>query len=87
VPEDPAKLEGPEVGDYCIYVDPRYRWHNTVVKVKSRSYVWSPEEHGPNGHGIRHYDWTVIQTGSSGTMVVDDDKLVPLVLGTRVCDA
>lgn len=86
VPEHPERLTGPEVGDLCVYRDLDYpQWHNTVVRVILRSYVWSPEMHtGPEGHGYRHYDWSVIETSPGKTMVVDDDKLVPLVTGTRV---
>ncbi len=75
VPEDPNKLQGPELGAKVIYNDPSFpRWDGMEYEVKARSYVWSPEKHGPNGHGIRHYDWTVIRNEGGG-MVVDDNKL------------
>lgn len=98
VPEDPDKLQGPEVGTLCIYNDPGYpKWDGMVVEVLRRSYVWSPEVHvGMNAHGYRHYDWSVIRYGqpldngtllSKRTMVVDDDKLTPLEAGMRVAVA
>jgi len=94
-PERPELLRGPEVGTYVVYRDPAYpRWHNTVCLVKARSYVWAPNEHYGDVHGYRHYDWTVIWTdepdadvpGGIRSMVVDDDKLEPLRLGTRVAE-
>lgn len=71
-PEDPAKLQGPEVGDRVTYVRVR-RWttHDDGVQVKheqtmwlpavikARSYVWSPGE-CRSGGGYRRYDWKVI---------------------------
>jgi hypothetical protein len=90
-PEDPDKLQGPDVGELMVYIDPNFsRWHGTIVRVLKRSYVWSPEAHMPTGyHGYRHYDWSVIETdvksdGIFGRMVVDDDKLEPVILGTLV---
>ena len=84
-PENPDKLVGPELGELVVYQDPRYeRWHNTVMRVTARSYVWSPEVHWPSGyHGTRRYDWTVV-AGAKGSMVVDDVKLIPLELGMKV---
>lgn len=94
VPEDPDKLQGPEVGSLCIYQDTDFpRWHGLVCKVLRRSYVWSPEVHvAMNRHGYRRYDWTVIQFDKLDgerpwdrrSMVVDDCKLVPLEVGLRV---
>jgi hypothetical protein len=94
VPEDPDKLQGPELGSLCIYQDEDFpRWDGLVVEVIARSYVWSPERHvAMNAHGYRRYDWSVIQfdtpdpehTWDRKTMVVDDDKLVPVDVGLRV---
>ena len=95
VPEDPAKLQGPEVGSLCIYYDEDFpQWHGLVVEVLHRSYVWSPEVHvGVNAHGYRLYDSSVIRFDKPkddgtwmgrNTMVVADYKLIPLMVGLRV---
>jgi hypothetical protein len=48
------------------------------VTVTARSYVWSPEQHNPDGtHGYRHYDWSVVRFGDGSSMVVDDLDLRP----------
>lgn len=85
VPEDPAKVTGPEVGTLQAYVDKRKG--RIVVRVLARSYVWAPEQHHPSGyHGYRRYDWTVIQYGPSDQqrVVVDDVDLSPVELGDIV---
>lgn len=82
-PEDPAKLTGPEVGDLVVYNDPTYsRWHGMVMTVTARSYVWSPGECRSKG-GHRLYSDSVVFDGK-GTMVVSDEKLVVLAVGTYV---
>jgi hypothetical protein len=82
-PVDPDRLTGPEVGQVVRYHDPQFvRWDGTLMRVKERSYVWSPGECRSNG-GYRHYDWTVVEwpvLSRDGTivwksMVVDDVKL------------
>lgn len=87
-PENPDKLEGPELGALVLYRNPRYpRWDGQVMRVHARSYVWAGEQHMPNGyHGHRHYDWTVVQ-GIDGVsdrrMVVNDDELTAIAPGQR----
>ena len=92
--EDPARLTGPEVGEFVMYQpDPLVTYVHVdgervkqveerepvVVKVLHRSYVWSPGECRSKG-GYRHYDWSVIEEGPDGyrRVVVDDKKLSPL---------
>lgn len=80
VPEDPARLHGPEIGTYC--------WLNgknripCLVKVIERFYVWSPEMHDmvTGYHGIRHYEWSVIEEGPGKyrAIVVNDTDLIAL---------
>lgn len=80
VPEDPARLQGPEVGALCIYTG-KGSLTGQTVKVLARSYVWSPEQHRPDGyHGFRHYDWSVIAHGDGFRrhLVVDDSDLSPV---------
>lgn len=77
-PERPDRLQGPEVGAVVVYHD-RYHKGDRIARVVARSYVWSPEQHHPDGtHGFRRYDWTVIDRGKGpggGRVVVDDDTL------------
>ena len=94
-PEDPAKLQGPEVGEFMLY-RPRTHVYMTkdgvredvcetheprVVRVIRRSYVWSPGECRHNG-GYRRYDWSVVEEGPDEyrSVVVDDADLEPLPL-------
>lgn len=90
VPEDPAKLTGPEVGEIMRYKGIKHTDGtgfevNTVVRVLERSYVWSPEQHNPNGtHGYRRYDWSVIDYGRGKRMVVDDTSLFAILPGDTV---
>lgn len=77
-PEEPTKLQGPELG-FVIYQPTPLRNHirnaatgetviqtierpAIVVRVIERSYVWSPGECCEQG-GYRHYDWSVIEEG------------------------
>jgi hypothetical protein len=78
-PEDPDKLQGPEVGEFVIYRD------SYVVRVLHRSYVWSPGECRSNG-GYRHYDWSVIERGPGEyrAVVVNDTDLTPIPPDMRV---
>jgi len=88
VPEDPSKLQGPELG-YAVYHD-KYaerdgRPADVAVRVIARSYVWAPEEHHDQtkvtgAHGYRNYDWSVIERGPGGyrAVVVSDTDLRPL---------
>jgi hypothetical protein len=71
-PEDPAKLKGPDVGDFVLY-------KGLVVRVTQRSYVWSPGECRSRG-GYRQYDSKVIEEGPNGyrSIVVNDSDLAPL---------
>lgn len=87
--EDPARLQGPEVGTTVTYHRVRrwgegypVVWHEEVADlpatVIARSYVWSPGECRHNG-GYRRYDWTVVEvhepSGKTYTVVVDDKDL------------
>lgn len=87
-PVDPAKLQGPEVGEmvtyhrvlHCGEGDPVV-WHKEVTDVPAlvleRSYVWSPGECRHKG-GYRRYDWSVITVYDperSYTVVVNDTDL------------
>jgi hypothetical protein len=88
-PEDPARVQGPEVGSHPIYKHVNrwgegfpVVWHEETTyqpaTVLERSYVWSPGECRHNG-GYRRYDWTVISTVGEGrayTVVVDDADLI-----------
>lgn len=87
-PENPAKLQGPEVGEIVRYGNEKYeRWDGMLMRVKARSYVWSPGECQSKG-GYRHYDWKVVEwpvLNRKGkvvwtSMVVNDDKLTAVVL-------
>lgn len=85
-PEDTAKLEGPEVGQFCYYERKR-GGERVVVRVIERSYVWSPGECRAKG-GYRHYDWKVIEEGPDKyrAVVVNDENLIP-ILTDRVVTA
>jgi len=91
-PEDPAKLTGPEVGQYMMYApkSSTTRWKDgvqtrdpdpepVVVRVIHRSYVWSPGECRHKG-GYRRYDWSVIEKGPDKyrAVVVNDSDLYPV---------
>jgi hypothetical protein len=84
-PERPERLTGPEVGAIVRYQSERYpKWDGLLMRVKERSYVWSPGECSSHG-GFRHYDWKVVEwpvLSRDGhvvfkTMVVDDKDLEP----------
>lgn len=75
-PENPARLQGPEVGARVEYVNPRYPQYNGPATVTERSYVWAPNDPAYHG-GARRYDWKVIRFDSGRTMCVDDKDLVP----------
>jgi hypothetical protein len=80
MPENPAKVQGPELG-FAVYT---YKDRPPeVVRVIERSYVWSPEQHHEMGHGYRRYDWKVIERGPNRfrSVVVDDADLSPLPEG------
>lgn len=78
IPEDPAKVQGPEVGALVLYHD-KYKGTTETVRVKARSYVWSPEIQRPDGYyGYRRYDWTVIER-KRGSLVVNDTDLTSLM--------
>jgi hypothetical protein len=81
--EDPAKLQGPELG-FALYED-KHAGEIVVVKVIERSYVWSPGECRACG-GYRHYDWSVIEEGPNKyrAVVVNDTDLSPIPAGQRV---
>lgn len=85
-PEDPAKLQGPEVGTFAIYhpkgilVNGQLKYNEPrVVKVIARSYVWSPGECRSKG-GYRHYDRSVVEEGPGKfrSVVVNDEDLTPI---------
>jgi hypothetical protein len=82
-PEDPERVKGPAMGAVVRYHDGHYpKWDRLLMRVKARSYVWSPGECSANG-GHRHYDWTVVEWPALSwdgrvvwqSMVVDDVKL------------
>jgi hypothetical protein len=77
-PENPDRLQGPEVGTLCLYSS-RYQTEPMVVRLLERSYVWGPGDPSYHG-GARRYDWKVIARGPNGTrsLCVDDKDLVPL---------
>jgi hypothetical protein len=74
-PENPDRLQGPEVGTLCLYQG-RNDPSPAVVRVVERSYVWSPGDHSQS----RRYDLKVIARGPNRTrtLLVDDKDLVPL---------
>lgn len=74
-PENPDRLQGPEVGTLCLYQG-RNDPSPIVVRVVERSYVWAPGERT----GSRRYDLKVIARGPDGArrLLVDDKDLVPL---------
>jgi hypothetical protein len=73
-PENPDRLQGPEVGSLCLYSD-RFQPAPMVVRVLERSYVWAPGERSQS----RRYDLKVIARGPNGTrhVLVDDKYLSP----------
>ena len=81
-PEDPTKLQGPEIGSLCLTLK---HWNfmpvGTVVRVIERSYVWAPGQPG----AYREYDWSVIEYNARGSrVVVNDYELAPLAVGDRL---
>ena len=86
VAEDPTRLQGPDLG-FVLYED-KYAHATYPVRVIERSYVWAPEQHytGQDGHGNRHYDWSVIERGPGKyrSIVVNDTDLSPLPKGARI---
>jgi hypothetical protein len=91
-PEDPAKLQGPEVGAVMVLPGKSYGvQHHTdgreptplpkppdrTVRITARSYVWSPGECRSRG-GHRNYGWSVIEdvNDPSYHVVVNDTDLV-----------
>jgi hypothetical protein len=79
--EDPARLQGPEVGALCIITS---KYHpGRVVRVINRSYVWSPGECRSNG-GYRNYDWSVIDDEHGYRVVVNDTDLLVIDPGMNL---
>jgi hypothetical protein len=74
-PENPDRLQGPEVGTLCLYQG-RSDPSPVIVRVVERSYVWSPGDRSQS----RRYDLKVIARGPNRTrtMLVDDKDLVAL---------
>lgn len=77
-PEEPERLEGPKIGQFCIYRQGTPK--ESVVRVIERSYVWSPGECNSKG-GYRHYDWSVVEEGPDEyrAVVVNDSDLIPIL--------
>jgi hypothetical protein len=77
-PENPDRLQGPEVGALCYYQDDRYQPEPTLVRVLERSYVWGPNDPSYHG-GSRRYDEKVVQflDRPARTLVIADAKLTP----------
>lgn len=76
-PENPDRVRGPEVGALVVYRKPGSRWDGRMMRVRERSYVWSPGECRHNG-GYRRYDWTVVEWYENDylkSMVVNDTEL------------
>lgn len=76
-PENPERLQGPELGALCLYRKERYQPDPMVVRVVERSYVWSPGDRSQS----RRYDLKVIDRGPRGRLLVDDADLTPIELG------
>lgn len=72
-PENPERLQGPEIGTLCLY-ESRYQHPPMIVCVLERSYVWAPGERSQS----RRYDLKVIDRGPRGHLLVDDKDLTPL---------
>lgn len=70
--ENPAKLQGPEVGGEYTYT--RHDGSTERVTVTARSYVWAPGDPSYHG-GARRYDWKVIEYANGRTLCVDDKDL------------
>lgn len=81
-PENPDKLQGPEVGALCLYQD-RYQVEPMVVRVIERSYVWAPGDPSYRG-GARRYDWKIIDRGPKGQLCVDDKDLTIIEPGVTL---
>jgi hypothetical protein len=76
-PENPARLQGPEVGAECVYTR---KGTSGRVTVTERSYVWAPGDPSYHG-GARRYDWKVVRFGTGKSLVVDDKDLTPVEAG------
>jgi len=80
-PEDPEKLQGPEVGTLCV-ITGKYKT-GRIVRIIERSYVWSPGECRSNG-GYRHYNWSVVSDEHGYRVVMDDKDLLPIEPGMNL---
>jgi hypothetical protein len=87
-PVNPARLQGPEVGERVHHVSTRYPQYDADVTVTERSYIWSPEKvvkmpDGSEHRGYRRYDLKVIRFDNGKTLLADDKNLAPLAEWTE----
>ena len=86
VPEDPAKLTGPELGARVRFTggsDSKYSRRGQVGTVTARSYVWAPDQAYHYGEdvyyrGIRRYGDSVVVFDAGGSLSVLDRDLVTI---------
>lgn len=79
-PENPAKVQGPEVGT-LVLINSTYAWlDGHVGRVTARSYVWGPGDPAYHG-GARRYDWKVVEWKPGKSLVLDDKDLEPIKVG------
>jgi hypothetical protein len=78
-PEQPERLQGPEVGTECIYHSSYPRFDSRHVIVIERSYVWAPNDPAYHGGG-RRYDWKVVRFLDDNSRLCVDDKDLESVL-------
>ncbi len=72
-PERPERLQGPAVGERCLYRSKSFP-DGVPVTVTAASYVWAPNDPAYQG-GVRRYDWKVIR--------IDPDAILPPFYGGR----
>jgi hypothetical protein len=88
-PEDPERLQGPEVGQLVWYEGYGKYIPAQVCRVVERSYVWGPGDHNfrnaDGTFGMRRYDWKVVDFGKS-RLVVDDKDLTIIEPGMKMAD-
>ena len=74
VPEDPAKLRGPELGARVRYTSTGS--HNgRLGTVTARSYVWAPDKQNGQHRGFRRYDDSVVAFDNGTSLSVLDKDL------------
>jgi hypothetical protein len=78
--ENPARLQGPEVGTLCRLSSRFARFDGRAVRIVERSYVWAPGDPAYHG-GSRHYDWKIVEYAPGQRVCVDDKDLTPIEVG------